>query len=126
MAAKLLNFLQGFEANEMTLAPLLRRLMSKLPYNLEQLDSVRLVIKRAEVSLNRVVGPGIIGLFLLGEIVIYAVGVPWLMRALDFRLEHALVLGLYPFVIGDVLKLLLAASLLPAAWKLTGADRSTP
>ena len=65
-----------------------------------------------------------IGLFFLGEIVIYAVGVPWLMRALGFRLEHALVLGLYPFVIGDALKLLLAASLLPVAWKLTGADRS--
>jgi biotin transport system substrate-specific component len=66
-----------------------------------------------------------IGLFFLGEVVIYAVGVPWLMHALGWRLEHALVGGLYPFVIGDVLKLLLAASLLPAAWRLTGADRSS-
>jgi biotin transport system substrate-specific component len=35
-------------------------------------------------------------------------------------LERGLEWGLYPFIIGDVLKLLLAASILPAAWRLTG------
>jgi biotin transport system substrate-specific component len=59
-----------------------------------------------------------IGAMLLGSIVIYLVGVPWLMAALDVPLENGLELGLYPFVIGDTIKLLAAAGLLPAAWAL--------
>ncbi len=59
-----------------------------------------------------------ISAMLLGNIVVYAVGVPWLMRALDVPVLRALELGLYPFVIGDTIKLLLAAGLLPAAWGL--------
>jgi biotin transport system substrate-specific component len=59
-----------------------------------------------------------IGPMLLGSIVIYLVGVPWLMAALDVPLEKGLELGLYPFVIGDTIKLLAAAGLLPAAWAL--------
>ncbi|MGH2540492.1 MAG: biotin transporter BioY [Actinomycetota bacterium] len=57
-----------------------------------------------------------IGAMLLGSIVIYGVGVPWLMAALDVPLQQGLELGLYPFVIGDTLKLLAAAGLLPGAW----------
>jgi biotin transport system substrate-specific component len=59
-----------------------------------------------------------IGAMLLGSIVIYLVGVPWLMASLDLPLEKGLELGLYPFVIGDTMKLLAAAGLLPAAWAL--------
>jgi biotin transport system substrate-specific component len=64
-----------------------------------------------------------LGAMLLGEIVIFAIGIPWLMGALDVPVLEALELGLYPFVIGDLLKLLLAAGLLPAAWKLVGINR---
>jgi biotin transport system substrate-specific component len=53
---------------------------------------------------------------LLGSIVIYAFGVPWLTAALDVPLQQGLEFGLYPFVIGDTLKLLAAAGLLPLAW----------
>jgi biotin transport system substrate-specific component len=63
---------------------------------------------------------GSIGMFFVGEVVIYAIGIPWLMRAVGLELEKALALGLYPFVVGDAIKLLLAAVLLPAAWRLTG------
>jgi biotin transport system substrate-specific component len=69
---------------------------------------------------------GSIGMFFVGELVIFAIGVPWLMRATGVELEEALALGLYPFVVGDAIKLLLAAVLLPAAWRLTrraGRDR---
>lgn len=59
-----------------------------------------------------------ISAMLLGSIVIYACGVPWLMAAIDVPLPTALELGLYPFVIGDLVKLLAAAALLPAAWNL--------
>jgi biotin transport system substrate-specific component len=57
-----------------------------------------------------------IGAMLLGSIAIYLCGVPWLMAAADLPLQQGLELGLYPFVIGDTLKLLAAAGLLPAAW----------
>jgi biotin transport system substrate-specific component len=55
---------------------------------------------------------------LLGEIVIFAVGVPWLMASIHVPLEKGLAFGLYPFIVGDVAKLLLAAGALPGAWRL--------
>ena len=59
-----------------------------------------------------------IGAMFLGEILIYAVGVPWLMAAVHLPLTEGLEKGLYPFVIGDTIKLLIAAGVLPAVWKL--------
>ena len=38
-----------------------------------------------------------------GEAVIYLFGIPWLMASLDIGIRKALVWGLYPFVIGDVI-----------------------
>ena len=64
-----------------------------------------------------------ISVMLLGTVVIYAIGVPWLAAAIDVPILEAFELGLYPFVIGDMLKLLLAAGLLPAAWKLAGREK---
>ena len=59
-----------------------------------------------------------IGEMFLGEVVLYAIAIPWLMQALDVSLAEALELGLAPFVVGDTLKLLAAAGLLPLAWRL--------
>ncbi|HJV04319.1 MAG TPA: biotin transporter BioY, partial [Actinomycetota bacterium] len=64
-----------------------------------------------------------LGVMLLGNLLVYLVGLPWLMAALDVPALEAFELGLYPFVVGDVLKLLLAAGLLPVAWWLVGRDR---
>jgi biotin transport system substrate-specific component len=61
-----------------------------------------------------------LGVMLLGNIVIYLVGIPWLAASVHTPVAQALELGLYPFVVGDVLKLLVAAGLLPAAWRLAG------
>jgi biotin transport system substrate-specific component len=55
---------------------------------------------------------------LTGSVIIYAFGLPWLARTADLGLEGTLEAGLYPFVIGDLVKLYLAGMLLPAAWKL--------
>ncbi|TDE11246.1 biotin transporter BioY [Actinomadura sp. 6K520] len=60
---------------------------------------------------------------LAGTVIMYAAGVPYLMASLDIGLGRALDLGVTPFLAGDALKVLLAAGLLPAAWKLTGAAR---
>ena len=64
-----------------------------------------------------------LGVMLLANIVIYLVGVPWLMVAIDVPVLEAFELGLYPFVVGDILKLLIAAGLLPVAWRLAGRER---
>jgi len=59
-----------------------------------------------------------IGAMLIGEVLIYGAGVPWLAAAIKVNAEKAMEYGLYPFVVGDVIKLLIAAGLLPAAWSL--------
>ena len=67
-----------------------------------------------------------IGAMFLGEIVLYAVGLFWLHGVVGGTWERTFVLGLYPFVIGDTIKLLLAAGLLPGAWRLLKGLRPDP
>lgn len=54
----------------------------------------------------------------LGNLVIYAVGVAWLMNATGMDLSAGLSAGMTPFLIGDAIKIAAAAGLLPAAWSL--------
>lgn len=63
------------------------------------------------------------GLMVLGNLVIYTVGVAGLMLATGLGVERALALGVVPFLIGDAVKIALAAGLLPATWKLVGSRR---
>lgn len=60
---------------------------------------------------------------LVGEAIIYLVGLPWLGTYVG--VARAVPLGLLPFVPGDALKLLLAAAVLPSAWHLLEAAGST-
>jgi biotin transporter BioY len=53
---------------------------------------------------------------LLGNILIYLPGLLWLARFVGW--VKVLAVGLYPFIIGDTIKLLLAALILPLGWKL--------
>jgi biotin transport system substrate-specific component len=64
--------------------------------------------------------PGTIALMVLGNLVIYTLGVAWLASSLGVGTVRALELGALPFLIGDALKIALAAGLLPAAWRLAG------
>ena len=68
---------------------------------------------------------GVIGSFAIANSVIYLFGLPWLAFALgnlgvanDFSSVAAA--GLVPFILGDVIKMVLAAALLPLAWKFLG------
>ena len=56
------------------------------------------------------------GLMVIGNLVIYAIGVTWLKFAIDVPWLTALELGALPFVVGDLVKIALAAGLLPLAW----------
>ncbi|MFD5541949.1 biotin transporter BioY [Streptomyces sp. NPDC127079] len=58
------------------------------------------------------------GTMVLGEAVIYAVGVPYLAYAAGISASAAIAAGLTPFLIGDALKAALAMGALPTAWKL--------
>ncbi|MFD5115080.1 biotin transporter BioY [Streptomyces sp. NPDC058391] len=64
--------------------------------------------------------PRTAGTMVLGSVVIYAVGVPYLAVAAGMSLSAAVTAGLVPFLLGDALKAALAMGALPAAWKLVG------
>ena len=59
-----------------------------------------------------------LAMFALGSLVIYAFGLPWLMVSLHFGLGTGLAKGVTPFLLGDAIKVLVAAGLLPTAWAL--------
>ncbi|CAN5494481.1 MAG: biotin transporter BioY [Chloroflexi bacterium] len=77
----------------------------------------------AQRGTDRSVG-GVVWLMVLGNLVIYAVGVPYLAASIGVDLPQALALGTLPFLIGDGLKIALAAGLLPGAWRLVGGSGS--
>ncbi len=64
-----------------------------------------------------------LGAMLTGNVIIYAAGIAWLAHSLHVSAARALELGLYPFVAGDLIKLYLAAAILPTAWRFAGRDR---
>lgn len=68
----------------------------------------------AERGWDRNLGTAFLAM-LAGNIAIYACGLPWL--ALFVGAERVFALGLAPFIPGDIVKLVLAASILPAGWK---------
>jgi biotin transport system substrate-specific component len=65
-----------------------------------------------------------VGAMLLGETVTYICGLLWLRHVLHTPLEKTLEYGLYPFVVGDLLKVYAAAAVLPPAHRLVGSLRS--
>ncbi len=62
---------------------------------------------------------------LAGSVLIYAIGLPWLYASFDnMTLALTLDWGLWPFIPGDTLKLIVAAGALPGAWALIGRRSS--
>jgi len=64
-----------------------------------------------------------LGLATLGSLAIYAFGVPWLAAFLGVDLVTALTLGVAPFLIGDAIKIVAMAALLPTTWRLVDRTR---
>ena len=58
---------------------------------------------------------------LLGTAIIFLLGVAWLAGLIG--LEKAIAGGLTPFLAGAGFKIILAAAVLPLAWRLVGRDR---
>ena len=51
----------------------------------------------------------------MGTVIIYAAGVSWLAQFIGF--DKAIAGGMIPFLYGDALKLIVAAGLMPLAWR---------
>ena len=73
----------------------------------------------AELGWDRHIG-GAIGAMLIGSVIIYAIGVPWLKAAAGMTWSDAVANGLTPFLAWDLAKLVLAAAFFPTAWWLVG------
>lgn len=61
--------------------------------------------------------------FLLGVVLIYVPGVLWLAAMIGF--EKAVRLGLFPFLLGDLVKIGLGTALFPLLWCATEARRAS-
>ncbi|GCF07212.1 biotin transporter BioY [Dictyobacter arantiisoli] len=53
-----------------------------------------------------------------GTCIFYAIGVSWLAFITHMSLGQAIVAGMLPFIPGDLLKIVVAALLMPAAWQI--------
>jgi biotin transport system substrate-specific component len=73
----------------------------------------------AELGWDRRIG-GALGAMLVGSFIIYAIGLPWLMAVTGSTVQETIADGLTPFLVGDALKLALAATLFPVAWWVVG------
>jgi biotin transport system substrate-specific component len=73
----------------------------------------------AELGWDRKIG-GALGAMVVGSALIYAVGLPWLKVVTGLTVEETIAQGLTPFLIGDAIKIILAAVLFPAAWWVVG------
>ena len=57
--------------------------------------------------------------FLAGSVLIYALGAPWLAFTTENTITWAIVNGVVPFLVGDLIKAVAAGAVLPLAWKIT-------
>lgn len=78
-----------------------------------------IVGRLAELGWDRHIG-GALGAMLVGSVIIYAIGLPWLKVVGGGSVEETIAKGLTPFVLYDAVKLVLAAALFPTAWWVVG------
>jgi biotin transport system substrate-specific component len=57
-------------------------------------------------------------LFVAGQAVVFAIGVPWLALATGMSAAQALEAGFYPFILGGLVKAAVAAAVLGGAWRV--------
>jgi biotin transport system substrate-specific component len=87
------------------------------------IPAVYITGRLAEMGWDRRIGTTVLAM-VLGNLVIYTFGLLWLCCLTGFN-TLVLTLGLYPFIVGDLVKIILAAILLPSGWKLLGYSRLT-
>ena len=78
-----------------------------------------IVGRLAELGWDRRIA-GALGAMAIGNVVIYLIGMPWLMAVRNLDLATGIAQGATPFLLGDAIKLLLASAAFPAAWWIVG------
>jgi biotin transport system substrate-specific component len=78
-----------------------------------------IVGRLAELGWDRHLG-GALAMMVLGSVVIYAIGLPWLGVVGHLSPADTIAGGLTPFIAWDAAKLAVAAAIFPAAWWLVG------
>lgn len=61
---------------------------------------------------------GSIAAMVMGLVVIFAIGITWLAIAASLSVTDALLYGLWPFLPGEVVKVIVAAGVLPIGWRM--------
>lgn len=59
-----------------------------------------------------------VAMMFAGECALYAIAIPWIKMFLGANWMQSLMMGLWPFLPGDLYKLILAALVLPGAWRV--------
>lgn len=62
--------------------------------------------------------------YLAGSAIVFVVALPWLGATLGLSVQQTLEVGLYPFIIGGVVKAVIAAGLIRAGWFAVNHRRS--
>ena len=63
---------------------------------------------------------GALGALLIGDAIVFGIGLPWLGVVLGTDVPTTLEYGLWPFLAGEVVKIAAAAGLFPVAWWIVG------
>ena len=67
---------------------------------------------------------GTVAAMSIGSMIIYSFGVPWLATSASLEIGVAIEKGVAPFLLGDAIKLALAAAVFPSAWWYVNHGRS--
>ena len=70
----------------------------------------------AQRSWDRKIVGGLVS-FIAGTVVIFVLGMAWLAVSMGLTMELTLQYGLYPFILGGLIKAILAAGLIRLAWR---------
>ena len=73
----------------------------------------------AELGWDRHIG-GSLAMMIVGSVIIYAIGLPWLAAVGGFSVADTIAYGLTPFIVWDAAKLAVAAGIFPAGWWMVG------
>ena len=87
------------------------------------IPAVYITGRLAEKGWDRRIGTTVLAM-VFGNLVIYTFGLFWLCCLTGFNMM-VLTIGLSPFIIGDLAKIILAAILLPSGWKLLSYSKLT-
>jgi biotin transporter BioY len=85
------------------------------------IPAVYITGRLAEKGWDRRIGTTVLAM-VFGNLAIYTFGLFWLCYLTGFN-TIVLSIGLYPFIVGDLVKIILAAILLPSCWKLLRYSR---